>query len=350
MLEEEADLMDADLAMTAAAEPSQPKRQRTEHAGEADALDDTMTQFMSTDVDPALLPQEDSTVAEGSILEQVQETRDVIREFAHVETWSEQFRHIMEGALAVHRLRLLDLSRREEVLFVELIEGRGLHVRAHDSQRFFYSEHGRWSAYNGVIPQRTLARCKAFLIQLERLCSMFGNNVLRENQGILMQHKNYYNSTEDDWMCSLRLVRKLPYVAQTSLLNDSLIKYYVEWCSIDACQQGGFCTMDGCFVFEPSGRMAAVPKSPRTNVYVHLPRRMLDALSDDVKDRVHMFWQTTYWGNAPAFDVCMASLTLALRGRTWIGQSLQTAHLEGILGTYQSYHSCLDMNIYFMDE
>ena len=54
----------------------------------------------------------------------------------------------------------------------------------------------------------------------------------------------------------------------------------------------------------------------------------------------------------------MASLTLALRGENvdrafWgigsggVGQSLQTAHLEAILG---EYHTCLDMNIYFVDE
>ena len=184
MLEEEVDMLEAHETSADVAEPSESKRPRTEHAGDAGV---TMSQFMSTDFDPALIPQQlPATVAEGSILQQLQETRDVINGFAPAQTWSEPFRHIMEGALAVHRLRLLDLSRREEVLFLELMEGRGLHVRAHDSQCFFYSEHGHWSAYNGVIPQGTLARCKTFLMQLEGLYSMFGNNVLRENEGILV--------------------------------------------------------------------------------------------------------------------------------------------------------------------
>ncbi|CAE7525164.1 unnamed protein product [Symbiodinium natans] len=54
----------------------------------------------------------------------------------------------------------------------------------------------------------------------------------------------------------------------------------------------------------------------------------------------------------------MASLTLALHGENvdrafWgigsggVGQSLQTAHLEALLG---NYHACLDMNIYYVDE
>ena len=62
-------------------------------------------------------------------------------------SWSPTFKHVVQGALAVHRLRRLDVSRREEVLFLELVEGSGRHVRAHDWQCFFYSEHGHWNAY-----------------------------------------------------------------------------------------------------------------------------------------------------------------------------------------------------------
>ena len=85
---------------------------------------------------------------------------------------------------------------------------------------------------------------------------------------------------------------------------------------------------------------------------------MPDPVADDVKERVPRFWKTTYWGNADAFEVFMASFTLAFRGENvnrafWgigsggVGQSLQTAHLEAMLG---EYHTCLDMNIYFVDE
>lgn len=141
-------------------------------------------------------------------------------------------------------------------------------------------------------------------------------------------------------------------------MNDSLIKYYIAWCSKDVQRQGGFSTIDGCFVFEESGRLVTMQKRPEANVYVFLPHRILDPIPDHVKERVQTFWNTTYWGNGAAFEVCMASLTLALRGENvdrafWgigsggVGQSLQTAHIEAILGTY---HSCLDMNIYFVDE
>lgn len=144
---------------------------------------------------------------------------------------------------------------------------------------------------------------------------------------------------------------------QTSLLNDSLIKYYIAWCSLDIQPSGGFCTMDACFLFVPTG-LKAVARNPAHNIYVYLPHRMLDPVADEVKERLHRFWRTTYWGNLEAFEVFMASLTLALRGENvdrafWgigsggVGQSLQTAHIEAILG---EYHTCLDMNIYFVDE
>ena len=62
--------------------------------------------------------------------------------------------------------------------------------------------------------------------------------------------------------------------------------------------------------------------------------------------------------NDEAFVCLLAALTLALRGENvdgaiWglgsggVGQSLQTTHLEAILG---SYHTCLDVNIYYNDD
>ena len=59
---------------------------------------------------------------------------------------------------------------------------------------------------------------------------------------------------------------------------------------------------------------------------------MLDPISHDAKARDYRFWRTSYWGNAPAFDMFMASLTLALRGENVdrvsgdLGQEVVTAN------------------------
>ena len=107
-------------------------------------------------------------------------------------------------------------------------------------------------------------------------------------------------------------------------------------------------------MFDEGKGMSQVLKFGSNNIDVFLPHRILDPVSADAKMRA----QTTYWYNRPAFRCFMAALTLAMRGENvdrafWglgsggVGQSLQTAHLEAILG---SFHSCLDMNIYYSDE
>ena len=145
---------------------------------------------------------------------------------------------------------------------------------------------------------------------------------------------------------------------QTSLLNDALIKYYVEWCFTDDSRRPGFCTVDLCLIFSGDGGLDVIRKAPENSVYVFLPHRILDPVADCVKEKVQKFWETTFWQNRMGLQCCLASLTLALRGENvdrafWgmgsggVGQSLQTAHLEAILG---SFHTCLDMNIYYSDD
>ncbi|CAE7868918.1 unnamed protein product, partial [Symbiodinium sp. KB8] len=289
-------------------------------------------EFMQTDFDMSSVPGQssDRESAEGSILKEIGELDRTIAAYGPSASWSTTFRHVPQGTVAVHQLRLLDISRREEVLFLELIEGSGRHVRAPDGQWFFSSEHGHWNAYKGVIPQGIL---QASQDSLERSHREEADKA--EERGNASVH----------WTVVMANTNGKLYVKlQTSLLNDSLIKYYVEWCSLNMQPSGGFCTTDASFVFTDDG-LQAVPKTASNNVYVYLPRRMPDPVADDVKERVHRFWKTTYWGNADAFEVFMASFTLALRGENvdGVGQSLQTVHLEAILG---EYHTCLDMNIY----
>jgi phage/plasmid-associated DNA primase len=111
-------------------------------------------------------------------------------------------------------------------------------------------------------------------------------------------------------------------------------------------------------LFNEDSGLRRAPKGGCNNVYLYLPHRLLDPVSDEVKQRVRQFLNTTFWNNGRAFECCLAAMTLALRGDNvdrafWgigsggVGQSLQTAHLEAILG---AYHTCLDMNIYFSDD
>ena len=170
-------------------EPEEPVPKRQKASGSTDFVDmsATMTQYMQTDFDMDSIPSRlhDMDTSSGMILQEVANFQRVVADYEASAEWSTSFRFLVQGALAIHRLRLLDISRREEVMFLELIEGSGRHVRARDGQCFFYSEHGHWNVYKGVVPEGTLARCKKFLLQLEGLYALFGPNVLRDHDGII---------------------------------------------------------------------------------------------------------------------------------------------------------------------
>ncbi|CAE7258024.1 unnamed protein product [Symbiodinium sp. CCMP2592] len=76
------------------------------------------------------LPQSE----EGSILREIEDDRAMVAQHGHSSLWHKSLQHVVQGAICVHRLRLLDISRREEVFFLELIEGSSRHVRAHGGQ------------------------------------------------------------------------------------------------------------------------------------------------------------------------------------------------------------------------
>ena len=127
------------------------------------------------------LPQSE----EGSILREIEDVRAMVAQHSQSSLWRESLQLVAQGAICVHRLRLLDISRREEVLFLELIEGSSRHARAHGAQCFFFSEHGHWAAYNGVVPQGVLARCKKFLLFLEGLYRLLPTDTLRTPESII---------------------------------------------------------------------------------------------------------------------------------------------------------------------
>ena len=122
---------------------------------------------------------------EGSILREIEDVRAMVAQHSQSSLWHKSLQHVVQGAICVHRLRLLDISRREEVFFLELIEGSSRHVRAHGGQCFFFSEHGHWAVYNGVIPQGVLARCKKFLLFLEGLYRLLPTDTLRAPESII---------------------------------------------------------------------------------------------------------------------------------------------------------------------
>ena len=72
-----------------------------------------MTQYMQTDFDMGSIPGRlhDMDTSEGSILQEVANIQRVVANYEASAAWSTSFRFLVQGALAIHRLRLLDISR-----------------------------------------------------------------------------------------------------------------------------------------------------------------------------------------------------------------------------------------------
>ena len=121
-------------------------------------------------------------LSESTIVDIVQKEHDMVA--AKHPTWSLPVRHLVVGALCVHELRLSDISLREEVLLLEVIEGSRF-LRAHDGTAYFYSPRGSFVEYCGLIPQASFDRCKKYLIVLEGLFRAMPANPPRTAAGIM---------------------------------------------------------------------------------------------------------------------------------------------------------------------
>ena len=98
----------------------------------------------------------DMDTSEGSILQEVDNIQRVVANYEARAAWSTSFRFLVQGALAIHQLRLLDISRREEVMFLELIEGSGRHVRAHITANAFSTQSMDIGTYTRASFQKAL--------------------------------------------------------------------------------------------------------------------------------------------------------------------------------------------------
>ena len=123
----EAEMQDMELPL--------PKRCKVQSQGSADDI----LKILHVDETSLLrdafsdLPESE----EGSILREIEDVRATVAQHSQSSVWPQSLQHVVQGAICVHRLRLLDIPRREEVFFLELIEGSSRHVRAHGGQCFF---------------------------------------------------------------------------------------------------------------------------------------------------------------------------------------------------------------------
>ena len=347
---------------------SPTKRRRVR--SDVDFLNDWLNFCDANVPDKNTIPK-DIVKEEGGILSELGRWREMVAAQCQGQGWNDALRHIAVGAMAVHKMRLIDLSMREEVLFLELIEGDGVYIRCHNGTCYQYSSAGHWESFRGVVHQGCLARVKKYLLRLEGVFRTMPESTVRKPDAILAamnkmladcgndaeelllltetkaidkggsykkgkgkgwgQMKGLpdhdadgadFEAQEDaerfSWPFAMaQTISKLFVKLQHALLGESIIKYFVEWCHTPDPRAPGFCAKDMCAVFtddEESARMRVVSKKPDNNVYVSIPHNLLDPVLDSAKQRLDRFLKQTFWKNGPALECCFAALCLALRG------------------------------------
>lgn len=316
--------------------------------------------------------------------------------------WSPQIQTLGVAALSVYRLRLLDMSLREHVMLLQIVEG-GCRLRAHDGVCYFY-RNGAWQPFRGVMPEATLNRVKKFMLTLEGLFRSMQRNSPRTDSAVLdaiatlltnhpddlLQHLEWLSvsapverrrsrgpgawgegeepdehmdvaaeETTQGWpaVLSSALARTCSSLMR-ELIGGKIITHFIEWCETPSQKRAGFALEDCCFAFDPEDDPARrVAKSPTNDIYIFLPHSLCDPVENSAMQRLQTFWSTTFWCNDHALECNLAAMSLALRGRNvdrafWsqgpggVGQSLESHRVAALFGPL---HGFLDLNIYYDD-
>jgi hypothetical protein len=315
--------------------------------------------------------------------------------------WSQSVKQLAVGALSVFRLRLVDMTLREHVMLLHVVEG-GTRIRSHEGACYFY-RNGAWLPFRGVMPESTLNRVKKFNLQLEGLFRSMSSATARTDSSVLNTVATLLTNHPDDLLSDLewlsisavprmcRVPRDAPgaddddmddqggirpaeasgwpelvatALARTScslmreLLGKLIITHYIEWCETPSPKKSGFALVDACFMFDTSDQhLGKVSKSPDNDIYVFLPHSLCDPVEASAQQKLQIFWSTTFWSNDAALECQLAAMTLALRGRNvdrafWsqgpggVGQSLESHRVAALFGPL---HGFLDLNIYYDD-
>ena len=87
------------------------------------------------------------------------------------------------AAVCVYRLRMVDMSIREHVLLMWIIEGER-HLRAHEGTLYQYIEVGAWQPWRGFPSEERLARVKQFFLFLEGVFRRISPDTKREDRSL----------------------------------------------------------------------------------------------------------------------------------------------------------------------
>ena len=143
-------------------------------------------------------------------------------------------------------------------------------------------------------------------------------------------------------------------------MHEKLVSLLVEWCETSRSQKPCVAYEDTFVQYDVSREtiLKHLPKSSDHDCYIYIPHPLLDPTLEQHKQRLHKFYQQTFWANNDVFACNMAAMALAKRGfnvdRCFIGespggvgQSLFSMHIDAML---ESNHGYFDPNVWYNED
>jgi hypothetical protein len=143
------------------------------------------------------------------------------------------------------------------------------------------------------------------------------------------------------------------------LLEERSISYLIEWCETPDIRNAGVAYTDTSVLYDVGGIPVKLAlKSPDHNLYLMVPRPLLDPVLEAAQDEVYEFYRQTFWANVEVFRCFQSAIALALRGENidrcfigvspgGVGQSLYSGLLAAM---YDKLHTYFDPNIWYHDD
>jgi len=357
------------------------------------------------------LASEIPDVAKGNdtILSRVKTLRQQVR--TRFPTWSDYLICLGAAALAANVARLTDrLFVGDNAFFLWLVEG-DRHIRVHDGFCYIYNDDGAFLPYSGTPPQAVLLRLSLFFGHLEGIFRRMSPTARRNDVDILssiaadrakfseedsflqacneaaiwqqtlapahqaddddddgvdlaaevQMQDNQNKKARDEWTIALgKRVWKICQSIRSDLMHEKLVSLLVEWCETPRSQKQCVAYEDTFVQYDVSREtiLKHLPKSSDHDCYIYIPHPLLDPTLEQHKQRLHKFYQQTFWANNDVFACNMAAMALAKRGfnvdRCFIGespggvgQSLFSMHIDAMLG---SNHGYFDPNVWYNED
>jgi hypothetical protein len=314
--------------------------------------------------------------------------------------WPHDFARLMVGALAVYRMRLIDMTVREHVLLLYIVEGDD-YMRAHNGVVYFLNDYAAFQPYTGLPPESTFGRVKEFLLQLEGIFRLLPRDLKRTDDELLAAANTIYHECQtveevlskcvdasifrrgdrkrvprgrDDnemdreemdeapvhWpVLTAQAISKVSHQLQQELREERTMTYVAEWCSTPSLRVPGIVYKDTAVLYDVGVSNITHNNDPTNlNIYLCIPHNLLDPVLQEATEALDTFYTQTFWANVDVFMCCQAAQALARRGinvdRCFIGvspggvgQSLYSSHLAAMYGPLHRY---FDPNLFYHDD